>query len=72
MKSNMLYIMGVFLMSDNLEKTLYSIKQNLGSSIDQFKLLEAFLLHLDNHISLLEGTFVTIKAEMKPEGLFLE
>ena len=55
MKSNMLYIMGVFLMSDNLEKTLYSIKQNLGSSIDQFKLLEDFLLHMDNHISLLEA-----------------
>ena len=51
----MLYIMGVFLMSDNLEKTLYSIKQNLGLSIDQFKLLEDFLLHLDNHISLLEA-----------------
>ena len=42
-------------MSDNLEKTLQSIKGNLELSIDQFKLLEDFMLHLDNHISLLES-----------------
>ena len=42
-------------MSDNLEKTLQSIKENLELSIDQFKLLEDFMLHLDNHISLLES-----------------
>ena len=42
-------------MSDNLEKTLQSIKENLELSIDQFKLLEDFMLHLDNHISLQES-----------------
>ena len=44
-------------MSLNLEKTLQSIMENLEDSIDQFRLLEDFMLHLDNHVSLLESIF---------------